>query len=386
MIKHYYGEIPDDYRSKEYLLLCPHIFRCFRELGLEYIERVYPKYQKILPEATQYRFSNMIFTSKEIVEGKILPDMAEKIILYTIPHVMSVRADLQMGLQKLLFGDSTDISFLILDDKTNELFHVTNLHSENGIPVDWWVVNHGDELLNRRHMKHGIRLKDIPKKTSNYLKATKMVRELLLDIRNERTPQFSHSMYSLSTVNSSMMFNLFAELSNYEIFNTIWMGMNSKRVYKMPDQLFTLYPSPPLIGTLTYLSMREWTSKLVGLASGRRLVLHQVEDLAIDWIKEEFPEILPMVLLDQWKAGIPNPGMTMGCDIPDKKEKLLDQTGNLVRHYPQGQRLTLEDLEIPEEEAFKGYLTNITDENLLDLLISKKNLISQNMGRFTKFF
>ncbi len=383
---HNFEEIPDNYRSKEYLLLCPHMFRCFRELGLEYIERVYPKYQKILPEATNYRFGNMIHTSKEIVEGKIPNEQAERVILYTIPHVMSVRADLQIGLQKLLFGDSTDISFLILDDKTNELFHITNLHSENGIPVDWWVVNHGDELLERRHLKHGIKLKDIPKKTNNYLKATKMVREVLFDIRNERTPQFANSMYSLSTVNTSMMFNLFAELSNYEMFNTIWMGMNSKRVYKMPDQLFTLYPSPPLIGTLIFLSMRDWTSKLVGIASGRRLVLHQVEDLAVDWIKREFPEALSVILLEQWKTGIPNPSMTMGCNLPEKKDALLDEFGNLRREYPEGQRLTLEDLEIPEEEAYKGYLTNITDEDPINAPVNKNNLISKNMGRYTEFY
>ncbi len=386
MPQHNYEEIPDSYKSKEYLLLCPHAFRLFRELGLEYVEDVYPEYKNILPEATQFRFGNMIHTSKEIMQGKISPEDAEKIVLYTIPHVMSVRADLQIGLLKLLYGDSVDISFLILNDENNELFHVTNLHAENGIPVDWWHVDSEDELLERRHIKYGYKLREIPARTKNFLKAAKMIRETLMDIRNERTPQWSDSMYSLSSVNTSAMFNLFAELSNYELFNMIWMGMNSKQVYKMQDQVFNLYPSPPLIGTLAYLSRSEWTSKLVGISSGRRLVLHQVEDLIIEWISEKFPEALSTMLVEQWKTGIPNPKMTMDCEIPNKREGLLDESGDLVRNYPNGQRLTLEDLEIPEDEAYKGYLTTITDEDPLDLTVTKNNLISKNMGRLTEFF
>ncbi|NVM53166.1 MAG: hypothetical protein HWN66_05645 [Candidatus Helarchaeota archaeon] len=380
---HDYGEIPDSYRSKEYLLLSPHMFRCFREFGLDYVESIYPKYQKIQHDATRFRFENMIFTSKEVIEGKISPAQAEKIIIYTIPHVMSVRSDLQSGLLKLLFGDSCDISFIIFDDKSNELFHITNLHAENGVPVDWWMVNYEDELLERRHMKLGIKLKEIPTKY-NYLKSSKLIREALLDIRNERTPQWADSMYSVTTINTSMMFNLFAELSNYEMFNTMWMGLNSKHVYKMPDQLFTLFPSPPLIGTLAYLPYSTWTSKLVGLASGRRLVLHQIEDDVVIWIKREFPDAFDSVLLKQWDIGIPVPQMTLGCEIPAKKQELLDVDGNLKREYPDGPRLTLEQLSIPREEAFKGYLTTITD-NPLNLSISKKSLISKKMGRFTEF-
>ena len=383
MAKHLYGEIPDSYKSKEYLLLSPHMFRCFRELGLGYIESIFPKYQKMYHDATRFRLENMIFTSKEVMEGKIPPEQAEKIIIYTIPHVMSVRADLQMGLLKLLFGGSCDISFIILDDKTNELFHIANLHAENGIPVDWWTVDFSDELLERRHMKLGIKLKDIPKKV-NYLKASKLIRDALLDIRNERTPQWADSMYSVATINTSMMFNLFTELSNYEMFNTMWMGLNSKRIYKMPDQLFTLYPSPPLIGTLAFLPYAKWTSKLVGLASGRRLVLHQIEDNVVDWIKQEFPEAYASVILKQWAIGIPVPEMTLSCEIPEKKQELLDENGDLRRHYPSGPRLTLEKLSIPEEEAFQGYLTDITDETPAE--ITRKNLISKNMGRFTEFF
>ena len=124
----------------------------------------------------------------------------------------------------------------------------------------------------------------------------------------------------------------------------------------------------------------------MGLASGRRLVLHQVEDVAIDWIKEKFPEALSIMLLEQWKQGIPNPRMSMACDIPEDKDKMLNESGDLVRQYPEGSRLTLENLEVPQDEGFKGYLTNITDEDPLDLSISKQNLISKNMGRFTKFF
>ncbi|HUY01525.1 MAG TPA: hypothetical protein VMV49_18320 [Candidatus Deferrimicrobium sp.] len=383
MKKYQYGEIPDSYRSREYLLLCPHMFRCFRELGLNYIEGIYPKYQQMHHDATHYRLENMIYTSKDVIEGKISPEQAEKTIIYTLPHVMSVRADLQSGLLKLLFGDSVDISFLIFNDSDDELFHITNIHAESGIPVDWWMLDNNDELLERRHLKLGIKLKDIPKKVS-YIQAAKLIRDVLLDVRNERTPQWADSMYSMTTINTSMMFNLFAELSNYEMFLTMWMGLNSKRVYKMRDQLFTLYPDPPLIGTLGFLPYSSWTSKMVGLASGRKLVLHQVESNVVAWIKREFPEAYLTVFLKQWEIGIPTPKMTLSCKISEDKNKLLDEKGNLLKAYPNNPRLMLEQLEIPEEEAFIGYLTDITDEESHEKF-SRKNLLSKNMGRYTEF-
>jgi hypothetical protein len=77
--------------------------------------------------------------------------------------------------------------------------------------------------------------------------------------------------------------------------------------------------------------------------------------------------------------------MTLSCRISEEKNKLLDASGDLSRLYSENPRLTLDQLEIPEEEAFIGYLTDITDEESYENF-SRKNLLSKNMGRYTEFF
>ncbi|NVM30070.1 MAG: hypothetical protein HWN65_14600 [Candidatus Helarchaeota archaeon] len=383
---HDFGEIPDDSRTKYFIPLSRHVYKVFRHFGTDYTETVFPKFKGIQYDVTKARWDNMIFTGKKIFEGEIPPEDAERTMLYTVPHVITCRADLQVGSNKLLYGDSCDVCFAILDDyPPYELLFVFNGHMESGVPLDWWLVMQDDELLDRRHMKRGYKMREIPGRTKNLTQGAKLLIDILQDIRNERTPQFTTSLLWVSMCWSSAMFNIFSEITNYETLSSIYRGLASKILYKLPDHYFIYYPIPPMFGSLAYTDLDKFDLVIAGLTSSHYLVLNTIEQGAIDWVKDEFPELFKLVYLEQFQEGLPTPQISIQTEIPTRKEKFVDNNGNLVRKEPAGTRLTLENLGIPEEEAFKGYLTDITHETPIDFKPSRDNLVSKGRGIHTEF-
>lgn len=381
-----FGDIPDDSRTKYFLPLSRHVYKVFRKFGTEYMESVFPKFKQVQYDVTKARWDNMIFTGTKIHSGEISPSDAERTMLYTVPHIVTCRADLQVGSNKLLYGDSCDVSFAIIDDFTYELLFIFNGHMESGVPIDWWLASQDDEVLDRRHMRHGYKIREIPQRTKNLTDGAKLLLDVLRDVRNERTPQFSDSLLWVSMCWSSAMFNMFSELTNYETLSSIYHGLASKILHKLPDFYFIYYPIPPMFGSLAYSNLEKFDLVIAGLTSSHSLVLNTIEDGAIKWVKDELPEQFDLVYMDQWREGLPIPQISVKTEIPNKKEKFVNQDGSLARNEPKGSRLTLENMEIPDEEAFKGYLTDINHESPLDLKLSHDNLISQGRGIYTKFY
>ncbi|MHA1264283.1 MAG: hypothetical protein ACTSRS_03530 [Candidatus Helarchaeota archaeon] len=350
------------------------------------MENVFPKFEGVQYDVTKARWDNMIFTGTKIQSGEISPEEAERTMLYTVPHVVTCRADLQVGSNKLLYGDSCDVCFAILDDfPPYNLLFVFNGHMEAGVPIDWWLVMQDDELLDRRHMKLGYKMREIPSRTKNLTHGAKLLIDILKDIRNERTPQFTNSLLWVSMCWSSAMFNMFSELTNYETLSSIYNGLASKVLFKLPDYYFIYYPIPPLFSSLIYATREKFDLIIAGLTSNHYLVLNTIEDDAMRWVKETLPEMYDLVYKNQWETGLPSPQISLHTEIPTDKTKFVDKDGNLVRKEPAGSRLTLENLEISEEEAYKGYLTDIDHETPIDAQFSRDNLVSKGRGIHTEF-
>ena len=375
-----------DKPNKEYMLLARHMFKCYKELGVEFVEALFPKFDQIQYELIKERWDQMIQTSKKVIDGVIPDDEADKICLYTLPHVISLISTLQTGLVKLLYGEEVDVTAVMVDDFNWEVVTCFNGHMSEGIPVDWWVIGLEDELMDRRHMKRGMRFKDIYKKTKNVPKACEYLMEVLKDVRNERTPQWSNTLYTIVLLHTSGLFNFFTEMSNYEVVSSIWDGYNSKR-YKMKDYWFLMYPDPPMVRTMTMGSRDGFARKLTGLTTGGKFVLHTIEDPAIDWIKEEVPEAWSSVILDDWEEGIPLPISTLECKIPMDQNKLVKSGNELNWQYPKSHpRITMDTFDFTEDDAFKGYLTNISENTPINAELDRINLISKNFGQYAEFF
>lgn len=381
-----YGDIDDENYAKEFLLISKHIFKVFRQFGVDYCEGIFPKFKQVQYDVTKARWDNMIFTGQKILSGEMPEKDAMKTFLYTVPHVIMCRSDLQVGTNKLLYGESCDVSFAIVNDYTHELLFVFNGHMENGVPIDWWLAGVNDDLMERRHLKYGVKLREIPKKAKSLMKSAQWLESILQDVRNERTPQFSDSLYTVSMCFSSGMFNIFAELSCYETMGTIYDGLNTKRLYKMKDYHFLYYPLPPLFSSIVYLSRARFMKSIEGLTTSHKLITNTIEDGAMAWLKDDLPELYPLAYLSQWEDGIPIPAISLGTTFPQKIKEMIGPDGELVRDVPGGSRLTFENVGISEEESNQGFLFDIDHESPLDMEITPDLKVSMGTGMYTKFF
>ena len=129
----------------------------FQHFGWEHVVRGFEKGSEFLGyEVFKYRLNEAIKTAREVLQGKI--ENPEKIIAFTLfPPGGFIRADLQQGSMKLLYGESVDVSYVGIRDDTMEASFILNGHLEDGIPVDWWMMGPEDEMLDRRHHKYGIK-------------------------------------------------------------------------------------------------------------------------------------------------------------------------------------------------------------------------------------
>ncbi|MHA1894735.1 MAG: hypothetical protein ACTSX4_09550, partial [Candidatus Helarchaeota archaeon] len=346
MGKYSYSDL--DSPNKEYMLLAPHMYKCFKELGADYVNDLFPKFDTIQYELIKERWDNMITTSRMVIAGKFTPEQTSKIMLYTLPHVISTRADLQTGLVKLLYGDSVDVTAIMINDLTEEIVTCMNGHQEQGISVDWWTVSMKDDLLDRRHRKIGVKLRNLHKKTKNVAKTARLILDVMKDIRNERTPQWSTALYSIVMLHTSGLFNFFVEPSNYEVLGAVWDGYNSKKYYGTKDHWFMFHPDLPLVNTMALSSRASFIRRLGGLTSEKALCIHTIEDPALKWIKEDVPEAYPTVVQHAREVGVPLPRMTLEAEIGGK-DALLTGDEEINRVYPKGTRITREDINVTEE-------------------------------------
>ena len=186
-------------------------------------------------------------------------------------------------------------------------------------------------------------------------------------------------------LHTSGLFSFFLEPSNYETLGTVWDGFNSKTKYKLPDWFFMFYPEPPLLRTLAMAGRSGFIRKLSGLCTGSQFVFQTIEKEALSWIKNEFPEGYKEVLISNWDEGVPLPAATLECQIPLDVNKLVRDDGTLNRNYPNSTKMTMETMGFTQEDAFDGYLTDITHETPLDAKVDRENLITRGFGKESRF-
>jgi hypothetical protein len=382
---HTYGEIPDSSATKQFIPIMRHIYRIFQSVGIEYMEKMVQTLSgEILYDLFKLRLNTSIESAKAIIDGKVADP--SKIMGYAFfPPVITIRGDLQQGTSKLVYGESCDISFICINDLTRQIFFVLNLHCEDGIPVDWWLAGPEDELLERRHIKFGYKLREVPLKTKNLMEGGSKLTDVLKDVRNERAPQWSNSTYLISMVFGTGAINIINEISNYEAFGLLYDGITIKRIFG--DYLFCYYPWPPLIETLTLMPRASFIQRLVGLTTGGLLYLTHIEQAARMKIREMAPDVFRLGCYYSWEQeGIPNPAMTLGLRLPDLKDKRVYRDEKFKWSYPAGKRITLVDLDMDIEGVLNGILTDINQDFPVDQLFTRDHIISTGIGTTTKFW
>lgn len=360
-----------------------------RALGWDYLERALTETIKNFYDIVKLRLDEAIQTSKMLLDSK-LPNPEKIFAYYFFPPIICIRSDLQQGTTTLLYGESTDTTYIVTSDLTGEIAFLLNTHTESGIPVEWWLVHSEDELLDRRHIKLGWKLREIPAKTNDMTKSGFRLLDILKDVRNERTPQWSQSAYSTLMVYSGGVCNAGLEQSNYEAISYIWEGVNAKKISTFGDYYFCFTPWPPFLNTLLGMPRANFTSRFVGLSSGHKLYLHQMQFPGVagnpgTWYMDTIPETVDVIWMKKLKEiGYPTPRATLEAEIPDwsKKETFKNQAFDYK--YPEGDRITAEKLGLTPEECLKGVYLDLNHETPLTEKITPDKVLSVGIGRNTQ--
>ncbi len=384
-MKHTYAEIPDDVKVKPYLPLLVNEWEVFQTYGWERTLKFIRECQEGVYDFFETRLNESIGTSKDLIEGKFSEEQAKKVLSYIliIPS-LTIRADLIQGTQKLIAGESTDVTFISLDDVTGEIFCLLNGHLEDGIPVDWWLIRPGDELLDRRHLKLGYKLREIPRRFNNINKASSKLLEVFRDIRNERTPQWANSLYFSASVWVSFALNVIFEPSNFESIASTFDGWAAKEHFNLPDYLFAFYPWPTMLNMFFLQGRKQFCNKLSWLTTEGNLFLQPFEDSTLEVVMDLHAEIFELYKKGIVEEGIPYPIQTISCTFPNAKKK-GDPDNRFKVNYPEGKFIQIDDLGLSFEEVLKGAYLDITTETPITEKIDASKVISMGIGRLTNF-
>ncbi|HUY00805.1 MAG TPA: hypothetical protein VMV49_14685 [Candidatus Deferrimicrobium sp.] len=385
-----YSEIPDTLKTKQFLPLAHNMWPIIRKYGWDYSHDAMNKVFKNYYNIAKVRLDEAIFTARDLLgNGKI--QRPDRVLTYFFfPVVFCIRNDLQAGTTKLLFGESTDTTFILLDDFSEGTIGLMfNCHMEDGVPVDWWLIDEENqgEVLERRHLKLGMKLKDLPARISPLYKSGERVIEVLKDIRNERTPQWSHSTYHVCLCWMSEACNLGVEINNHESFAGTFDALTAKPRWHLFDNYVSLVPWPPLIPTFLNLGRAAFTMRLAGLFCEDYLYLQGIGDYWINWMKQDIPEIYEITMKQRLeKEGVQYPIQTIKCELPDLLNKRIYEESEFTWKYPDGRRIFAEDLGYSVEETLQGVYLDITHETPPTESVTPENILSYGIGRSTKVF
>lgn len=381
---HTYGEIPDDLRNKMYMPLGKHVWRIFQALGMDYVEQSLEKMSgQFLYDLFRIRMDGTIQTAKYVMDGEI--EQPDKCLSYMLfPPVVPMRADLNQGSTKLIYGASCDVTFVCPNDIDEEIFFLLNGHCEDGIPVDWWFIGPEDETLNRRHMKLGFKLKEMTKKYKSLLKAGEKLLDVLRDMRNERTPQWANAAYIICMVWSGGVLNFIHEPSSYEGYAGIWDGISAKKL-GLPDTWMSYIPWPSFLNMLILGGRDKWTLGLSGLSTEHQLYFMPLEQGAVEWISEDFPDLWEIGTVQGRSIGIPYPWQTLNVKLPDFKKKATYEQEKFNFEYPAGDFVTPESLGLTVDDTYRGIYLDIKHDTPRSVKVTKENIVSTGMGKETEY-
>jgi len=381
---HTFGDIPDHVPSKGYYPIARNIWKVHKELGWDYLKPALFAMIDNFHDIVKLRLDEAIKTAQHAIKGE-LSDLDKVFSYFFFPPVLEIRTDLQQGTSKLLYGESVDVTYITISDETGELAFLLNCHGEDGVPVDWFLVTAGDELMDRRHMKYGFKLKDSYKNTKSVFQTGTRIIDILKDVRNERTPQWASSAYFTIIVWGLGVANAGLEVSNFENIAFLHDGVNYKQ-WGFSDPCFTFYPWPAFIKILFDMDRSNYTKRFTGLSSENKLCCHtaQFPGLAGYEGGYEFftlyPEAFELSFKRKWEdEGVPYPIQTLQTKVPDIKKGIPASTTGVEFKIPKGERIFAEDLELSLEEAIRGVYLNF-DHETKPRKANPEDVISKDCG------
>ena len=385
MTQHTWGEIPDTFPTKRVLPLGEHIWNVYEKLGWPYLEKQLDKNMGIIPglgDATNEKFQTAVDTANNVLNGNIKnPDQV--LSTWFFPPLVYIRSDLQTGSTKLIYGNSTSITFILLNDITSDVELIINAHCEDGIPVDFWYISEGgdSEIFERRHLKYGMKLKDVAKKSKDSVTGALRIIDILRDVRNERNPEFAGSAYSLCMVWATAGLNVSIEPSNFGAMGCVYDGLQAKKDYGMSDYWFNYVPLLPLLSMMAMAGRKAWIGKVTGLLANNQLFINAFEPKHKEVYQERAPELWKYFLTNIKENGVATPRMSIDCEPPDFKNKKTYTNENFNWRYPNKTRIKPVEWGLTDDELVGGIYTDITHVTPEKDHYGKEHIISLGVGK-----
>ena len=222
----------------------------------------------------------------------------------------------------------------------------------------------------------------------------KGILDILRDVRNERTPQWSHSNYIIAVAWMSSCVNSIYIVSNYESMVSLWDYFNPKN-YGLPFEWVGYYPTPPTLTTYMYMKRPEFGMRFSSMMFGNSLYCQGVEDNIYEWSMEEIPELFNIIFKYQWEnpeVGIQMPMECLHSYPPTLKKKetyenqqfdfQVDKKALKNKTYP---KITLDTFGLDFDEARTGVFTDITHQDSPSDTIDDSRVVSIGLGKDTQF-
>jgi hypothetical protein len=263
-----------------------------------------------------------------------------------------------------------------------------NLHVEESVPEDYWFLlrSENPEIFDRRHMKLGIRLRDVGKKIKDNIEAARRIREILTDIRNEKTPQWVNSTYYICVFFMVGASNTAIELSNWNALGEIWDGVNAATRYGVHDCIFNYEPLPPILNMMFQLERPYWMDRLTKALMNNQLYMNYIEPSILESVKKRNYELFDYFVKFfsyQLEKGIPLPSQSVQPILP-VYNKATGQWERMGFEFPKGPRIFYRDLGLSFEEAIGGIMFDITHKSKIEK-VTRENIISLGHGLQTKY-
>jgi hypothetical protein len=385
----FYHTVKDDWYAKKFLGMVTNILDIMVALGWDECMRVYDKVVNLTLDELIFRMEEAIDVIQGIKNGNISPEEARRMTTFWImPPVLISRADLLQGSNRLVYGNSCDITFMGLSDFNKEVLFAINFHFEDGLPTNYWYVRPKDPLLDKRHMKLGIMFKDIPKNFPTLAEAGDNIIPILKDIRNEKDPTHAGSSYNICFFMETSGINNGVSMTNYDEYSFMWEGINcgnqshwnksangSKSWFNDAIQLYE--PWPPIFLQLTRLPRDMWIKRISGLLTDSRVY---IQYLLADW-----DAVVPVKAWQKrmWDEGIALPDAVFQRRMPDCSSK-NEKDWTFRYTYPKDTpRMTLDNLGLSLDDVRKGVLLDWTWQS--KGVPSGKHVVAIGHGRNIKY-
>jgi hypothetical protein len=135
---------------------------------------------------------------------------------------------------------------------------------EMGIPGEARFIENWSRHMERKHLRLGIKLRDLPKKRPHSIPEMLMpIRDICMDLREEMFSKWTHATLYMSLdpgITGCSTQQNFWGMSQW--WSDPWVAMNANRIFGWPLELYTYTPLPPILNTMLAMPLEMWRRRL----------------------------------------------------------------------------------------------------------------------------